>query len=100
MTDVFPKEGEVVTATLVTGERAVGYYSATSPVTGSHLLQQVTVEGGLKADYAWAEKIDERFDNRLVQGIDLGPNEGERVDHETDECPAMKGLPCAVCRID
>lgn len=52
------KVGEQVTCTLVTGEKAIGYYSCTKPTTGSHLIERVTTENGAKADYAWASSID------------------------------------------
>lgn len=48
------KTGDIVTCVLVTGENAVGKYSMTSPVTGSHLIENVELEDGRKADYAWA----------------------------------------------
>lgn len=60
------KQGAVCTGTLVTGERAVGFYDTTSPRTGSHLLRRVTTEDGKKAEYAWAQSIDSRFDNGLA----------------------------------
>jgi hypothetical protein len=65
------RPGEIVTCTLVTGERAVGFYETTSPRTGSHLIKRVTVEGGQKADYAWATVIDQRFDNGLATSLSL-----------------------------
>ncbi len=59
--------GDIVTCTLVTGERAVGFYSGhRNPVSLSYLVNHVSVEGGKKADYAWASVVDENFDNGLV----------------------------------
>lgn len=72
MTKNLPKEGEVVTGTLVTGERFVGFYGGRKPTTGSYLINQVTTEHGETSEYAWAESIDERFDNGLAQGLGLG----------------------------
>jgi hypothetical protein len=63
------KEGEVVTCILVTGERAVGFYSCQNPATKSFLVEHVTTENGMKAEYAWAESIDEQFDNSLASSL-------------------------------
>lgn len=61
------KQGQVVTCTLVTGEMAVGFYETTNPRTGSYLIRKVTTINGERADYAWASKIDARFNNGLAE---------------------------------
>ncbi len=49
---------KIVTCILVTGEKAVGFYSGVQKEsTGSYLVERVTIEGGYKADYAWASSI-------------------------------------------
>lgn len=51
------KEGELVNCILVTGEKAIGFYSCTKESTGSHLITNVTTENGMKAEFAWASEI-------------------------------------------
>lgn len=62
MTYLDLKEGETVLCRLVTGERAVGIYRCKSPETGSYLIENASVEGGLKADYVWASAIEDSAD--------------------------------------
>lgn len=48
----------MVTFEAVTGEKGIGTYSCTKETTGSHLIENVTLEDGRKADFVWARKME------------------------------------------
>lgn len=52
------KEGERVSFVAVTGEKGQGTYVLTKPATGSHLIENVYTEQGVKADYLWAQEME------------------------------------------
>lgn len=55
------KAGTMVVCTLITGQRAVGTYTCTKESTGTHLVENLTVEGGYRADYGWATTIEPAY---------------------------------------
>lgn len=53
--------GQQVTFITVTGEKGIGAYSCTKPITGSHLIENVTLEDGTRAAYVWASEILDEY---------------------------------------
>lgn len=52
-------EGRIVSCVLVTGELATGRYALTKESTGSHLMEDVVTNDGRRADYAWADRLED-----------------------------------------